>query len=92
MAIAALTIRAIGNSSGGLSGCVDDPLLDLNSDPTEVRANPIVLNVKQGDKLFVMRTPEGIALKPYDEDFAEQMDLAREIMREDRNILRELAK
>jgi putative addiction module antidote len=51
-----------------------------------------LLNVKQGDKLFVTRTPDGIALKPYDEDFAEQMDLAREIMREDRNILRELAK
>ncbi|HQW81112.1 MAG: AbrB/MazE/SpoVT family DNA-binding domain-containing protein [Rhodanobacteraceae bacterium] len=76
MAIAALTIRAIGNSSGVV---LPKELLEL-------------LNVKQGDKLFVMRTPEGIALKPYDEDFAEQMDLAREIMREDRNILRELAK
>ena len=76
MAIAALTIRAIGNSSGVV---LPKELLEL-------------LNVMQGDKLFVMRTPEGIALKPYDEDFAEQMDLAREIMREDRNILRELAK
>ena len=76
MAIAALTIRAIGNSSGVV---LPKELLEL-------------LNVKQGDKLFVMRTPEGIALKPYDEDFAEQMDLARESMREDRNILRELAK
>ena len=76
MAIDALTIRAIGNSSGVV---LPKELLEL-------------LNVKQGDKLFVMRTPEGIALKPYDEDFAEQMDLAREIMREDRNILRELAK
>ena len=38
----------------GLSGCVDDPLLDLNSDPTEVRANPIVLNVKQGDSSAVL--------------------------------------
>ena len=72
MAIAALTIRAIGNSSGVV---LPKELLEL-------------LNVKQGDKLFVMRTPEGIALKPYDEDFAEQMDLAREIMREDRNIRR----
>ena len=76
MAIAALTIRAIGNSSGVV---LPKELLEL-------------LNVKQGDKLFVTRTPDGIALKPYDEDFAEQMDLAREIMREDRNILRELAK
>lgn len=76
MAIEALTIRAIGNSSGVL---LPKELLEL-------------LNVKQGDKLFVTRTPEGVVLKPYDEDFAEQMTLAREIMREDRNILRELAK
>lgn len=76
MAIEALTIRAIGNSSGVV---LPKELLEL-------------LNVKQGDKLFVTRTPDGVVLKPYDEDFAEQMDLAREIMREDRNILRELAK
>ncbi len=76
MAIEALTIRAIGNSSGVL---LPKELLEL-------------LNVKQGDKLFVTRTPDGVVLKPYDEDFAEQMTLAREIMREDRNILRELAK
>ena len=76
MAIEALTIRAIGNSSGVV---LPKELLEL-------------LNVKQGDKLFVTRTPDGVVLKPYDQDFAEQMDLAREIMREDRNILRELAK
>ncbi|MBI2398702.1 MAG: AbrB/MazE/SpoVT family DNA-binding domain-containing protein [Xanthomonadales bacterium] len=76
MAIEALTIRAIGNSSGVL---LPKELLEL-------------LNVKQGDKLFVTRTPDGVVLKPYDETFAEQMTLAREIMREDRNILRELAK
>lgn len=76
MAIEALTIRAIGNSSGVL---LPKELLEL-------------LNVKQGDKLFVTRTPDGVVLKPYDADFAEQMTLAREIMREDRNILRELAK
>lgn len=76
MAVEALTIRAIGNSSGVV---LPKELLEL-------------LNVKQGDKLFVTRTPEGIALKSYDQDFAEQMELAREIMREDRNILRELAK
>lgn len=76
MAIDALTIRAIGNSSGVV---LPKELLEL-------------LNVKQGDKLFVTRTPDGVVLKPFDEDFAEQMDLAREIMREDRNILRELAK
>ncbi|MBK7593989.1 MAG: hypothetical protein IPJ11_01780 [Gemmatimonadetes bacterium] len=38
----------------GLSGCVDDPLLDLNTEPVEVRANPIVLNVKQGDSSAVL--------------------------------------
>ena len=38
----------------GLSGCVDDPLLDLNGEPTEIRANPIVMNVKQGDSSAVL--------------------------------------
>jgi putative addiction module antidote len=50
------------------------------------------LGVRQGDTLIVTRTPEGIALRPGDPEFAEQMRVAREIMRKDRSILRELAK
>ncbi|MBK7143897.1 MAG: AbrB/MazE/SpoVT family DNA-binding domain-containing protein [Xanthomonadales bacterium] len=76
MAIEALTIRAIGNSSGVL---LPKELLEL-------------LNVKQGDKLFVTRTPEGVVLTPYDGDAAGQMETLREVMRDRRNLLRELAK
>lgn len=76
MASDALTIRAIGNSSGVV---LPKELLDA-------------LNVGQGDKLYVTRTPDGIVLRTYDETFAKQMELAREVMRKDRAILRELAK
>ena len=76
MAIAALTIRAIGNSSGVV---LPKELLEL-------------LNVKQGDKLFVTRTPEGVSLTPYDAAAADQMETLRAVMRDRRNLLRELAK
>lgn len=50
------------------------------------------MNLGEGDKLFVTRTPEGILLRTYDETYARQMELAREVMDKDRAILRELAK
>ena len=50
------------------------------------------LGVEQGDSLFPVRTPNGIELRRADPEFAEEMRLAREIMRKDRAILRELAK
>ncbi|HRG16233.1 MAG TPA: AbrB/MazE/SpoVT family DNA-binding domain-containing protein [Pseudomonadota bacterium] len=76
MAIEALTIRAIGNSSGVV---LPKELLEL-------------LNVKQGDKLFVTRTQDGVSLTPYDAAAADQMETLREVMRDRRNLLRELAK
>jgi putative addiction module antidote len=76
MGAEALTIRAIGNSSGVV---LPKELLEA-------------LNVQQGDKLFVTRTPDGIVLRAYDETFAKQMEVAREVMRRRRNVLRELAK
>ena len=48
--------------------------------------------MQKGDSLFVTDLPDGVALRPYDQEFAEQMELARQIMRERRNVLRELAK
>jgi putative addiction module antidote len=51
-----------------------------------------LLNVKQGDKLFVTRTPDGVSLTPYDAAAADQMETLREVMRDRRNLLRELAK
>jgi putative addiction module antidote len=50
------------------------------------------LGVAQGDALFPVRTPNGIELRRSDPEFIEEMQLAREIMRKDRAILRELAK
>jgi putative addiction module antidote len=50
------------------------------------------LRVGKGDSLYVVETPGGIELTAYRPDFAAQMDLAEEIMRENRDALRELAK
>ena len=50
------------------------------------------LGVAEGDTLFPVRTPNGIELRRADPEFIEEMELAREIMRRRRNVLRELAK
>jgi putative addiction module antidote len=50
------------------------------------------LGVGQGDTLFPVRTPNGVELRRADPGLVEEMELAREIMRERRNVLRELAK
>jgi putative addiction module antidote len=50
------------------------------------------LGVHQGDCLFPVRTPNGVELRRADPEFILEMELAREIMRKDRAILRELAK
>ena len=72
----ALTIRKIGNSYGVIL-----PKAELDQ-----------LGVGEGDRLFVIRTPDGIRLVPYDPDFADAMEAAREFMRRHRDTLRELAK
>ncbi|MDR9395669.1 MAG: transcriptional regulator [Roseovarius sp.] len=46
----------------------------------------------KGDMLYVTETPNGIELSPYDPEFAQQMELAEDIMREDRDVLKKLAK
>jgi putative addiction module antidote len=50
------------------------------------------LRVGKGDTLYVVETPNGIEMTPYDPDFARQMEIAERVMREDRDALRELAK
>ena len=50
------------------------------------------LGATEGDSLFPVRTPNGIELRRADPEFIEEMELAREIMRRRRNVLRELAK
>lgn len=71
-----LKITGIGNSAG----------IAL---PKEVLAR---LRVGPGDQLYLSEAPEGVRLTAVDPDFAAKMDVSEAIMREDRDILRELAK
>jgi putative addiction module antidote len=72
----ALKLRKIGNSVGALI-------------PQEALT---ALNVNEGDTLYLTKAPDGFRITPYDPEFEEQMKIAREIMKRDRNILRALAK
>ena len=49
------------------------------------------LRVQKGDSVYAIETPNGIELSAYDEEFAEQMEIATRVMREDRDVLRKLA-
>jgi putative addiction module antidote len=57
--------------------------------PKEVLAR---LKIEKGDTLFLTDAPDGYRITPYDPDFERQMVLARRVMRQRRNVLRELAK
>jgi putative addiction module antidote len=51
------------------------------------------LRVAKGDTVFLTEAPDGgYRLTPYDPDFERQMKLAEDIMHDDRDILRVLAK
>lgn len=50
------------------------------------------MNVEKGDEIFVTESPDGMRITPHNPDFEAQMKLAREIMKERRAVLRELAK
>jgi putative addiction module antidote len=73
---ATLKITKIGNSAGVVL-------------PKELLAR---LRAGVGDTLYVTEAPDGIRITATDPDFAAQMELAEQIMREDRDILRVLAK
>jgi putative addiction module antidote len=68
-------VISVGNSSGVIL-------------PKETLAR---LNVQRGDTLYITEGPQGIRLIPFDEEFARQMEVAREIMRENRDVLQRLA-
>ena len=57
--------------------------------PKEVLAR---LKVEKGDTVFLTDAPDGYRITAYDPDFERQMELARKVMRERKNVLRELAK
>ena len=71
-----LKLTAIGNSVGVIL-------------PREALA---ALKLEKGDIVCLTESPEGYRLTPYDSQFAQQMTLARRIMKKRRNVLRELAK
>jgi putative addiction module antidote len=50
------------------------------------------LRVDKGDTLYVVETPDGIELTAYRPDFATQMDAAETIMRQNKDVLRKLAR
>jgi len=71
----AVKITTIGNSVGIVL-------------PKEVLAK---LNVEKGDSLYLVDTPTGIQLTAYDQNFSDEMEAARRVMRKNRDVLRKLA-
>ena len=72
----ALKVRRIGNSLGFVL-----PKEEIG-----------MLNVVEGDTVHITRAPGGARLTSHDPNFERQMALARKIMRENVNVLHELAK
>jgi putative addiction module antidote len=50
------------------------------------------LRVEAGDALYLSEEPGGYRLSVYDEGVEQQMEVAEKIMRENRDVLRQLAK
>ena len=72
----ALKLTRLGNSTGVVL-------------PKEALAR---LKVNAGDTIYLTESPDGFRITPYEPGFEEQMEVARSIMKERRNALRELAK
>ncbi len=70
------TIRAIGNSAGTT---IPKAMLDR-------------YRMKEGDRVFLVETDEGILVTPFDPTFAEAMTLYEQGAKEYRDAMRELAK
>ena len=68
-------IIAIGNSAGIIL-------------PKETLAR---LHLQKGDALYITEGSQGIRLVPFDAEFADQMEAAREVMRANRDVLQKLA-
>jgi putative addiction module antidote len=72
----ALKLTQIGNSVGVIL-------------PKEILAR---LKLEKGDTVFVTDAAGGVLLSPYSSEFEQQMGEARRIMKQRRDVLRELAK
>ena len=73
--MSALRLMAIGNSFGFVL-------------PKDAVAR---LKLVEGDTVFLIETPDGYRLTPYDPASERQMDKAKDIMKRRRDALRELA-
>jgi putative addiction module antidote len=73
--MASLKITTVGNSAGIVL-------------PKEILQR---MRVDKGDMLYVVETPNGIELTPYDPEFVSQMETAEWVMRQDRDVLKKLA-
>lgn len=71
-----LKLTQIGNSVGVIL-------------PKELLAK---MRLEKGDEFYVTETPDGLRMTPHNPEFEEQMRIGREIMKERRAVLRELAK
>jgi len=71
-----LKVTTVGNSAGVIL-------------PKEILER---LRVSKGDVLYLVEEPDGFKLTPYNKEFVEQMDMAEDIMREDKDVLKVLAK
>ncbi len=70
-----LKVTTVGNSAGVVL-------------PREILQH---LRVEKGDVLYVLETPSGVQLTPYNPEFAQQIEAAEEVMRDDRDVLKKLA-
>ena len=70
-----LKVTTVGNSTGVVL-------------PKEVLQH---LRVQKGDTLYVLETPDGVQLTPYDPEFGQQVEVAEQVMRDDRDVLKKLA-
>lgn len=50
------------------------------------------MHVEKGDNLYLTPTPKRFEITPYNPEFEQEMETARQIMKQYRNALRELAK
>lgn len=71
-----LKLTQIGNSVGVIF-------------PKELLAQ---MRLEKGDEFYVTETPDGLRITPHNPEFEEQMRIGREIMKDRRAVLRELAK
>jgi putative addiction module antidote len=71
-----LKVTTVGNSTGVVL-------------PREVLSR---LKVQKGDVLYLTESPDGYKITPYDEEFSQQMEAAERVMKDNRDVLRELAK